>query len=147
MRYPRRREISGSFFRLDFDRRIERYQPIGDRQLLHDLDPLSLECIALDVRHRDPAVDPADAEPVENVRHQLLKAHVLYTGDAFGTAEIAVDRIAAGLPLPRVVHEELGDFTKRSPLLAIVNDDPDPALLRGLNANSNPVNEIRAAST
>src|SRR5262249_50945489 len=145
IRHARRREISGRFFCLDFNSRIERYQLIRDRELLHYLDPLRLQSIALDVRHRDPAVDPADAEPVKNIRHQLLKAHVLHTSDALGAAEIAVGGVAAGLSLAGVVDEELGDFTQSSPFLAVVHDDPDTALLRGLDADFDAVNEIRAA--
>src|SRR5262249_3020553 len=95
IRQARRREISGRLFCLDFNSRIERYQLIRDRELLHYLDPLGLQSISLDVRHRDPAVDPADAEPVKNIRHQLLKAHVLHTGDALGAAEIADARCRA----------------------------------------------------
>src|SRR5215472_1630107 len=143
--HARRREISGSFFCFDFDHCIERYQSIGDRELLHHLDPLRLERLAFDIRHRDPSVNPADAEPVEDIRHQLLKAHILDAGDAFGAAEIAVDPVAARLSLAGIVDEELGDFTERSSLLAVVNDDPDPALLRGLETDCDPVNQIRAA--
>src|SRR5215469_16626541 len=69
--YAGGREISGSFFRFDFDHCIKRYQSIGDRELLHHLDPLRLERLTFDIRHRDPAVNPADAEPVENIGHQL----------------------------------------------------------------------------
>src|SRR6516162_1982567 len=90
-------------------------------------------------------VDPADAEPVENIRHQLLKAHVLHAGNALGAAEIAVDGVSARLSLAGVVDEKLGNFTERAALLAVVNDNPDPAPLGGLDADSDPVNEIRAA--
>src|SRR5712671_2362022 len=140
-----RREIAGSLLRLDLDCSVERHQPIRDRDLLDYLDPLRLERVVLQVRHRDPAVDAADPEPMEDIRHQLLKPHVLHAGDAFGAAEIGVGPIAAQLTLTSVVDEEFGDLAKRSPLLAVVDDDPDPALLRGLDADFYPVHEIRAA--
>jgi len=82
---------------------------------------------------------------IRRIRHQLLKAHVLHAGNALGAAEIAVDGIAAWLSLAGVVDEELGNLTERAALLAAVNNDPDPAPLRGLDADSDPVNEIRAA--
>src|SRR5215471_2680538 len=113
-------EIAGGFLRLDLDRRVARHQPVRDRDLRDDLDPLRLERVALQVRHRDPAVDAADPEPVEDVRHQLLKAHVLHAGDAFGAAEIGVRPVAAMLPLAGVVDEEFGDLAERPPLLAVV---------------------------
>src|SRR6266481_4313358 len=145
IRGSRRGEIPCRLLCRHFDRRIEGHQSIGNRQLLYHLDPLGLECIALVVRHRHPAIDPADAEPVEDVGHQLLKAHVLYAGDAFGAAEIAVGGVAAGLPLAGIVDEELGDLAERPPLLAVVNDDPYPALLRGLDADFDAVDEVRTA--
>src|SRR3984893_16961258 len=140
-----RREIAGSLLRLDLDRSVERHQPIRDRDLLDHLDPLRLERVVLQVRHRDPAVDAADSEPVEDIRHQLLKPHVLHACDAFGAAEIGVSPIAAQLTLTGVVDEEFGDLAKRSPLLAVVDDDPAPARWRGRDADFYPLQEVRAA--
>src|SRR3984893_13864291 len=145
IRGSRRREIPCRLLCRHFYRRIKGHQSIRNRQLLHHLDPLSLQRIALAVRHRHPAIDPAAAEPVENVGHQLLKAHVLHAGDAFGATEIAVGGVAAGLPFAGVVDEELGDLAQRPPLLAVVHDDPDPAMLRGLDADFDAVHEIRPA--
>src|SRR6266481_2177052 len=145
IRGSRRVEIPCRLLCRHFNRRIEGHQSIRNRELLHHLNPLGLERIALAVRHRHPAIDPADAEPVENVGHQLLKAHVLHTGDAFGTAEIGVGGVAARLPLAGVVDEELSDLAQRPPLLAVVDDDPDPALLGGLDADFDAVDEVRTA--
>ena len=80
----------------------------------------------------------ADAEPVEHVRHQLLEAHVLHAGDAFGAVEIGVGAVAAALPLARVVDQEFGDLAEGAALLAVVDDDADPALLRGLRRRPRP---------
>src|SRR5438270_593154 len=66
-----RREVAGSLLRLDLDSRVGWYQSVRDRDLLHDLDALPCQRVAFQVRHRDPAVDPADAEPVEDIRHRL----------------------------------------------------------------------------
>src|SRR5215471_267703 len=142
---PRRCEIAGGFLGLDLDRRVERYEAFRDRDLLPDLDALRGQGIALQVRHRYPAVDAADAEPMKNVRHQFLKPHVLYAGDAFGAAEIGIWAIAARLALAGVVDEEFGDLAKGSPFLAVVDDDPDPAPLRGLDADLDAVHEIGPA--
>src|SRR5215472_3447486 len=142
---PRRCEIAGGFLGLDLDRRVERYEAFRDRDLLPDLDALRGEGIALEVRHRYPAVDAADAEPMKNVRHQFLEPHVLYAGDAFGAAKIGIWAIAARLALAGVVDEEFGDLAKGSPFLAVVDDNPDPAPLRGLDADLDAVHEIRPA--
>src|SRR5271165_2951367 len=142
---PGWREIAGGLLRLDLDRRVERHQPIRDRDLRDDLDPLRCERVSLQVRHRHPAVDAADPEPVEDIRHQLLKPHVLHPGDTFGAAEVGVGAVAARLALTGVVDEEFGDFAERPSLLAVVNDDPDPALLGGVDADLDAVHEIGAA--
>src|SRR6202022_675112 len=145
IRGSRRGEIPCRLLGRHFDRRVEGHQSIRNRELLHHLDPLGLERITLAVRHRHPAIDPADAEPVENVGHQLLKAHVLHPCDAFGAPEIGVGGVAARLPLARVVDEELGDLAERPPLLAGVDDDPNPALLGRLDTDFDTVNQVWAA--
>ena len=86
-----------------------------------------------------------DAEPVEHVGHQLLEAHVLHAGDAFGAAEIGVGAVAALLAFPGVVDEELGHLAERAAFLAVVDDDADAALLRGLDADLDAVRQIGPA--
>src|ERR1700733_6366810 len=141
-----RREIARCLFRVHLDRGIVGHQILGDCDLLADRDALGGERLVLHVRHRYPAIDAVDAEPVEHVGHQLLEAHVLHPGDAFGAAEISVGAVAADLPLTRVVDEEFGDLAERAAFLAVVDDDPDPALLRGLDADLDTVHQIGPAS-
>src|SRR5215831_1030731 len=129
---PGRCEIAGGLLGLDLDRRIERNEAFRDRDLLPDRDTLRRERVAFEVGHRHPAVDAADAEPMKDVGHQFLEPHVLHAGDTFGTAKIGIRPVAARLALTRVIDEEFGDFAERPPLLAVVDDDPDPAPLCGL---------------
>src|SRR5271170_3597268 len=142
VRHARRCEISGCLLGLDLDCRIERYESIRDRDLLDDLDTLALECRPLYVRHRHPAVYTADAEPVDRVRHQFLKTQILHPGDALSAVEIGIGAISARLSLARVVDEKFGDFTERTALLAVVDNDPDPTLLRGRDADFDTMNQI-----
>src|SRR5215469_14957580 len=142
---PGRREIAGGLLGLDLDRRIERNEALRDRDLLPDRDTLGGERVPLEVGHRHPAIDAADAEPMEDVGHQLLESHVLHAGDTFGAAEIGVGPVTARLALARVVDEEFGYLTEGPSFLAVVDDDPDPALLCGLDANLDTVHEIRPA--
>src|SRR5690349_19357677 len=144
--YPGRRKVACGFFCLDFDRSIERHQPVRDRDLLHDLDALPRQRVTLEVRHRYPAVYPADAEPVEDIRHQLLKPHVLNPGDAFGAAEISVSAVTARLALAGVVDKEFGNLAERPPFFAVVDDYPAPARRCGLDADLDPMGEMGAAS-
>ena len=65
----------------------------------------------------------------KHVGHQLLEAHVLHAGDAFGALEVGRRRIAAGLALAGVVDEELGHLAQRPAFLAIVDDEADAAVL------------------
>ena len=51
-----------------------------------------------------------------------------------GPVEVGLCTVASFLPLPRVVNEELGDLSERSAFLAEVDNDADPAVLRGSNA-------------
>ena len=62
---------------------------------------------------------------MEHVGHQLLEAHVLNAGDAFGTGEVARRGVATLLALARVVDQELGDFAERPAFLARVRDQTD----------------------
>ena len=71
-----------------------------------------------------------DAEPVQHVGHQLLEAHVLHAGDAFGALEVGGRLVAALLALARVVDQELGHLAERAAFLAVVDDQPDAAVLR-----------------
>ncbi len=59
--------------------------------------------------------------------------------------EIRFRPIAAGLPLARVIDEELRDLAERAPFLAVVDDHADAACLRLLHAHLDAVREIRAA--
>jgi len=44
--------------------------------------------IVLHVAHGDEIIDLCDPEPMQRIRHQLLKAHILDTGDACRAMEI-----------------------------------------------------------
>src|SRR5580704_13876085 len=57
---PGRRKVPGGSLCLDFDRCVERHQPVRDRHLFHDLNALSGQRVTFEVRHRYPAVYPAD---------------------------------------------------------------------------------------
>src|ERR1700757_1820629 len=43
-----RRKVAGGFFCLDFDRSVERYQPVRDRDLLPDLDALPCQRVTFE---------------------------------------------------------------------------------------------------
>jgi hypothetical protein len=90
-------------------------------------------------------MDAGDAEPMQHVRHQLLKAHVAHAGDAFGALEVAGRTIATLLALARIVDEELSDLAERAAFLAIVDDETDTAGLRHLDGDLDAVRQIRPA--
>ncbi len=79
---------------------------------------------------------------MEHIGHQLLEAHVLHAGHAFGAVEVLRRRIAAGLALAGVVDQELGDLAQGAAFLAIVDDHADAALLRHLDADLDAVREV-----
>ena len=129
----------------DLHLRIGGHQLVGQRHALDDLDALRDERVVFHVAHRDQAIDARDAQPMHDVRHQLLEARVLHAGHAFRALEVAGRRIAALLALPRVVDQELGDLAERAALLAIVDDDAEPAGLRRARALLDAVHEIGPA--
>src|SRR5262245_6933265 len=90
-------------------------------------------------------MDLSHAEPVQDIRHQLLKAHVLHAGDALGPREILLGTVAALLTLAGVVDEELGHLAEPAAFLAEVDDQPDAAALRAADAFLDRVGEIRPA--
>ena len=82
---------------------------------------------------------------MQHVRHQLLEAHVLDPGHAFGAFEVGLGPVAARLALAGVVDEELGDLAEGAALLAVVDDEPASALLGGPDAHLDAVREIGPA--
>ena len=58
------------------------------------------------VAHRDHIVDLRDAEPVQDVGHERLEAHVLHACDELRGLEVLVRGVAAALA--QVVHEVPG---------------------------------------
>src|SRR6478735_3299868 len=98
----------------------------------------------LHVAHGYEAVNALQAEPVHDVRHQLLESSILYTCNAFGTLEILGRGIAAFLPFARVVDQKLGHLTEGASLFAIIDDDAKPAGLSGAYAFLDAVQQVWA---
>ena len=107
-----------------------------------DLDAVAHQGVMLHVAHRHQAVDLLDAQPMQHIGHELLKAHVLHAGDALGAGKILIGAIAALLPLARVVDQELGDLAKRAAFLAKIDDEANAAGLRRRNALLDRVHQI-----
>ncbi|CCD99338.1 hypothetical protein BRAS3809_2590011 [Bradyrhizobium sp. STM 3809] len=139
------REIAGGLLRRDLDMGVGRDQLVGDRHALDDVDALADQRIVFHVAHRDEAVDPLDAEPVDDIRHQLLETRILHAGDAFGALEVSGRGVAVLLALARIVDEELGDLAERAAFLAVVDDDAEAAVLARGNAFLDAVDQIGAA--
>ena len=125
--------------------RVGRHEVIGDRHALDDFDALAGQRIVLHVAHGNEAVDPLQAEPVHDIRHQLLESGVLHAGDAFGALEILGRGIAAFLTLAGVIDQKLRDLAERAAFLAVVDDDAEPAGLACARAFLDAVNQIGTA--
>src|SRR5689334_21763443 len=105
-------EIAGGLLGVDFDPGLAANEPLRDLDPLDHLDAALHERLELRVAHGDEAVDARDAQPMQHVGHQLLEAHVLQAGDAFGALEISRGAVAALLPFAGVVDQELGHFAE-----------------------------------
>ena len=128
-----------------FDAGVVGNEVLGNRHSLSDLYALTNNGFELHVAHGYEAIDAADSEPVEGVRHKLLEPHVLSAGDALGAFEISLRPITPLLPFSRVVYEKLCHLAQRASFLAVINDDPGAALLRRLDANLDAVGQVGPA--
>src|SRR5260370_24631114 len=96
---------------------------------LRDLDSLLDQRVIFHVAHGYEAVDALETQPMDHIRHELLKAGVLHAGDTFGALEIGRGGIHSFLALARVVDQELRYFPERAAVLGRVRDDTQsPAL-------------------
>lgn len=77
-----------------------------------------------------------------HIRHECLEAHVLDTGDVFGSLEVFACTIFSAFP--SVVHEILGHLAEGSSFLAEIDDNTAAALLRLLHSLFHTEDEIRA---
>src|SRR5580700_8361410 len=139
------REISGGFLGLDLDVSVGGDERVRDGNALDDVDALAHQRVIFHVAHRDETVDALDAEPMHGVRHQLLEAGVLNAGNAFGALEIGRRRVAALLPLARVIDQEFRDLAQRPAFLAVIDDDAETAGLATAGTFLDAVNQIRPA--
>jgi len=70
---------------------------------LMDRNPALYDSIILHITHRHHIIDLLDAQPVQDVRHQCLEAHVLDTGDHFSGFEVFIGGVASAFT--QVVYE------------------------------------------
>lgn len=96
--------------------------------------------IILHIAHAHHAVNLLDPQPVQDVRHERLEAHVLDARDELRALEILVRAVAAALA--QVVHEILGHLAQGTALLAEVRDDADAARLRAADALLDRIGEV-----
>ena len=83
---------------------------------------------------------------MEYVRHEFLEAHVLHPGDAFGARKIGLGAITPTWRLRALWTRNLVTSPSALPSLRL-NHQPDPALLRHLDADLDAVGEVGAAGT
>ena len=112
---------------------------VRDRDALKNLYALRRQGVILHITHRNKAVDPPQPQPVDHVRHELLKACILDTGHAFSTFEVGRGRIPAFLPLACIIDEELRHLAERAAFLAVVDDNAQSAGLGTARAFLNAV--------
>src|SRR5246127_2086685 len=139
------RIIAGRLLGRDLDMRVSRMESVRDRYPLDDVDALASQRVMFHVAHRQEAIDPLQAEPVDHVGHQLLEARVLHARDALRALEIGGRRVALLLALARIVDQEFCDFAERAALFPVVDDDAEPTGLRAPRAFLDAVNEIGTA--
>jgi hypothetical protein len=92
------------------------------------------------IAHRNHIVDLLDAQPVQDVRHEHLKAHVLHARNQFCCTEVLVRRVAAAFA--EVVDQIFGYLTQRAAFFTEVHDDANSATLGRTDALLNGKHEI-----
>src|SRR5262249_21423888 len=138
-------KIPRSLLGRDLDMGVSGDQFLRNRNPIHDLDALPDQRVIFHIAHGDEAINAGEAQPVDHVRHQLLKSRVLYAGDAFCALEIGSSSIAILLALAGIVDQEFGDLAKCAAFLAIVHDDAEPTGLPGANAFLDAVYQVGTA--
>ena len=134
--------VSGGLLRCPFDLRFIGHKAFGKDDVVA-LDSLSFHSVLLQVGHRSPPLNAAYAEPMENVWHQLLNAHIHDTSHTFSAAKVLVCSVTTCLLLSGVVDEKLRHFPQSAAFFAVVDDDADAALLSGFDADLDAVDEVR----
>src|SRR5215467_415460 len=139
--------VAGGFLRRNLDLRVAGNEVIRQGYPLHDFNSLTDKRVVFHVAHRYQPINARYSEPMQGVGHQLLETGILNPRHAFGPLKVRSGHIAPFLPLARVVDKELRHLSKRSPLLAVVHNDPESARLRHAHTFLDAVNEIGAAGT
>lgn len=99
--------------------------------------------IVLHVGHAEHPVDFSNAQPVENVGHESLEAHVLHTRNVLRSLEVFAGPIFSSFPC--IVHKVFGHFPKGSALFAEVNDHAATAFLRFFDGLFDAERQVGAA--
>ena len=128
--------------RIDLDPRVLRDQLLGNGDALQDRDALLHDRVVFHVAHAEHAIDLGDAQPVQDIRHQRLEAHVLDAGDVLRALKVLVGAIGAAFA--RVVDEVLRHLAQRAALLAEVDDDAGAAGLRFFDRLLDPKDQVGA---
>ena len=106
-------------------------------------DALLDDSIVLHVGHAKHAINLGDTQPVQDIRHQSLEAHILDTGDILRTLEVLARTVFA--TLSGIVHKILCHFAKGTTFLAEVNDYTAAAALCFFDRLLDAKSKVRAA--
>lgn len=118
-------------------------QFIGNGHPLQDRNALLHNGIMFHITHTEHTIDLGDAQPMQDIRHQRLKAHILHPRDILRALEILARAIGAAFP--RVVHEILGHFPQGAAFLAEIDDDAGATGLGFFDRFLNAEDEVGAA--
>ena len=98
---------------------------------------------AAHIAHRNHVVDLPDAQPVQDVRHERLEAHVLHACNQFRCTEVLVRRVAAALA--EVVDQIFGHLTECAAFFTEIHNNANSATLSRTDALLDSEYEIRLA--
>src|SRR5690606_15173619 len=82
-------------------------------------------------------------QPVQRVRHQLLKPHILDARHTFRSSKVLTGCIASSLPFARVVYKELSHLAQSPSFFSIVDDNTGPTALGRQDALLDSVSQVR----
>jgi len=140
-------EVPGGFLCVNLHVRITGNHIVGYLNALNNFYSGTNDGIMFHIRHAHQLIDSLDAEPHEDVRHELLKAHVLNTSDTLGSQKVRFSTITALLALARIVNEEFGHLAKGTAFLAVISDNTYAPFLRCVDANFDTMSEVWSACT
>src|SRR5688572_11575883 len=80
--------VASSFFCRHLDMSVRRNPILGKGNPVDNLDAGAANRLVFHIAHGDKPIDASNPQPMQDVGHEFLEAHILSPGNAFGTGKV-----------------------------------------------------------